>query len=126
MVESIDRSLERHLVAQLLAISTRMAELTEEQRVLQRLLEKVRKGTAPSVDVTRKNSHQRILVETVVIESLTDVEMRSARSLYLDVRHRASDVNPSTFRSYLRRMHQRGILSPIGTRGNWCLNTKAR
>jgi hypothetical protein len=121
MPSSPDRSLERHLLEQIAAIAKRIAELTAEQAALQRLLERTRHQLVPNVDVTRKNSHQRILVEKSVVDSLSAGEIRTAKTLCLDARLTIPDLKSSTFRSYLRRMQQRGLIAPMGSRGSWML-----
>lgn len=115
-------NLERHLVSRLAEIAKRITELSQEQKVLQRMLERVRREMIPNVDVARKNSHQRILVETSIIQSLSrGHEMRSVKSLFMDAQLMVPDLNASTFRSYLRRLSQRGLIRQIGARGGWTL-----
>src|SRR5262245_46696547 len=119
----LDRSLEKHLLEQIAAVAKRIAELTAEQATLQRLLERARRQLVPNVDVTRKNSHQRILIEKSIGDALSSGEIRTAKTLYLDARLTIPDLKSSTFRSYLRRMQQRGLIEPIGSRGSWRLAT---
>jgi hypothetical protein len=114
--------LEKHLVSQLATIAKRITELTEEQRVLQRLLEKVRRTSAATVDVTRKNSHARILIEHTIMKSLgASAEVRTVKSLFLDAQLVVPELNASTFRSYLRRLERRGLIQQAGQRGGWAI-----
>jgi hypothetical protein len=87
--------------------------------VLQRMLERVRRQHIPNVEVTRKNSHQRVLVEASVRGSLEGGGVKSARSLFLDAQLMVPNLKGSTFRSYLRRLAQRGLIRQLGQKGNW-------
>jgi hypothetical protein len=114
--------LERHLVSQLASIAKRITELTEEQRVLQRLLERVRRTSTGNMDVTRKNSHARIIAERAILQSLgTGVEVKTVQSLFLDAQLLIPELNASTFRSYLRRLERRGLIQQAGSRGGWAI-----
>ena len=116
------QSLEKQIISQLADVAKRIAELTEEQRTLQRILEGVRRRTIPNLDVTRKNSHQRIIVEDAIMRSFASTPgRRTVASLHLDVRLTLPEIKPSTFRTYLHRMARRGLLRPDGERGGWSL-----
>ena len=118
--------LEKHLVSQLASIAKQITELTEEQRVLQRLLERVRRTSAAAVDVTRKNSHARILVEHAIMQSLAaGAEVKTVKSLFLDAQLLVPGLNANTFRSYLRRLEHRGLIQQAGQRGGWAIKQAA-
>ncbi|MFX4813508.1 hypothetical protein ABTB60_18915, partial [Acinetobacter baumannii] len=95
---------ERQLTSRLVEIAERITELSEEQRVLQRMLERVRREQIPNVEVTRKNSHQRVIAEASILRSLEAGEPKSVRALFLDAQLLVPQLKGATFRSYLHRL----------------------
>ncbi len=77
------------------------------------------------VDVTRKNSVSRILVENSVIESLKQTgRIRGTRSLYRDACLIVGTLKESTFRTILHRMKNRGLISSVAD-GKWQIASSA-
>ena len=115
--------LEKSLVLQISDIERRIRELQEERAVVERLLLKTRKERVASKEVTRRNSVQRILVESEILEALKGSNRPlSGKELFTRVRRVVFNLNYSTMRSHLRRMKERGVLKKLpGYGGNWTL-----
>ncbi|WP_341899076.1 hypothetical protein [Ferrovibrio terrae] len=113
--------LEIKLIQELTAVDLRIAELEAEKRSLQRLLSKVRQEALVNRDVTRKNSFDRIVIENVIIQRLTEAKRPlHADALLFEARTVTHTLKGNTFRSYLHRLKLRGLIKSSG-RGTWQL-----
>jgi hypothetical protein len=118
------RSLEQALIDRLGDLERQIAELSRDHEATKRLLTKVRRESLDRHEVTRKDSFGRIVVENKIIEILRS-HHRSMRGS--DILRRLSneyvDIKASTFRSYLRRMKEKGIVveAKIVKNGHDCI-----
>lgn len=126
MDQATERPIEGPLLAQLADIERRIADLEGERAALQRLITKVRQQKLIMQDVTRKNSFDRILVENKILEILGQTEKYvSARSLYKEARLVNFNLKDTTFRSYMHRLKERGLVeASANIRGYWKLIRK--
>lgn len=125
MVDEANKSrLEVRLLREIEEVSAKIQSLEDERKSLQRLLASARSKDRVARSVTRKNSLDRAVVEACIHEALS--EGRPLRSS--DLRKRAASVvfsmNDNTFRSYLHRMKEKGLITQYkGRRGVWTLLT---
>ena len=106
------RLLERAILDEIAAIDKKQADLHKERHQLERMLLRIRRENIGTVEVTRKNSLGRILVENMVIERLRLAEGKtvSAAELLSAARLKDPKLKSSTFRSYLHRMKAGGTI----------------
>ena len=113
--------LEQRLHEELDEIDRKIGELVKEKESIRRILFRVRQETKFNIDVTRKNSFNRISVEHAIIEVLKiSKKPVSTRKLAFNARSVVYNLNDSTFRSYLNRMKNRGLIVSKGS-GVWAL-----
>jgi hypothetical protein len=120
--DDLDELMEKRLFAQLVEIETSIAQLLAEKAALQRLITRVRGKRIKAMDVTRRNSIDRIIVEDRISEILRKFDYPVVGSfLFNDIRSIIPAMNKSTFRSHLNRMKNKGMINPSGRRGYWTL-----
>ena len=121
-----NEAIEGPLLAELAAIERRIADLEAERSALQRLITKVRQQKIAAQDVTRKNSFDRIMVESKILELLGQTEKYlSTRELYREAKRVNYSLRDGTFRSYVHRLKERGLIeSSKNTKGYWKLARK--
>ena len=113
---------EKRLEAELEAIEARIKELTIEKSAIARQLSKARAEKEGLQHSTRKNSLNRVLAENSVIKALrTYNEPLSTRELYRLARLTNFDLKENTFRTYLNRMKNKGLIKPDRRFGYWAL-----
>lgn len=122
--EASDSRLEVRLLRELEEVSAKIQSLEDERKSLKRLLASARSKDTVARSITRKNSLDRAVVESCIHEALS--EKRPLRSS--DLRKRVASVvfamNDNTFRSYLYRMKEKGLITQHkGRRGVWTLPT---
>lgn len=112
---------EARLLAELADIDRRIADLTSDRRAIERLLLKARRSAMAGKDVSRKNSLGRILVERTVLATLGETEQpRRGVELFRIARGVDYELKDVTFRSYLHRMKQKGLIeNPRRLPGWW-------
>jgi hypothetical protein len=111
---------EGHLQRDIQEIEREIINLKESKRTLQRLLMDSRgRGTSGPV-VKRRNSVDRVMIETAIRRALYGRTSVKSRDIYEDVKKVSHDLKHSTFRSYLHRMKERGLILQHG-RGAWKL-----
>ena len=123
MTEDKKSDFEHQLLLEIGEIERHIKDLGSEKRALQRLLMKAQRDQILKRQVTRKNSVDRVLIETKVLDVLR-VENSAVVASKLFRAAQAVDVNlkKNTFRSHLHRLKERGIImNPSGTRGLWKL-----
>ena len=100
--------LEQEILSQIKDIDRKLASLAEERRVLERLLIKARR---PEVrDVTRKNSIERVVIESRILELLQASKSPvSAVIILKELRRLQPGLKDTTFRSYLHRLKEKGL-----------------
>jgi hypothetical protein len=114
VTEHAPNSLEAQLLRELKSIERRLAELRSEKDTIERLIISVRRSdpVVSKLDVTRKNSMKRVLVESVVLESLKKSKNgRKTYELLAEMKMIDPELNSSTFRSTLHRMKERGVIA---------------
>jgi len=113
--------LEKRILQEIADRQGKIRELQDEIYTFERMLLKARQQNelVRRVDVTRRNSVARILVENSVLESLKQTgRVRGTRSLYRDAQLGISTLKESTFRTILHRMKNRGLISSVSN-GKW-------
>lgn len=117
-------TVEAQLVEQLAEIERKISDLEAERDALRRLITKVRHRDLATRDVTRKNSFDKILIESQIIEDLRRSRWPvAAATLLQNARSVKFGLKDSTFRSYLHRLKLAGAISPVPSRpGHWRLS----
>src|SRR5947209_8511156 len=115
-----DRSLlENHLLAQITSIEQEMSKLATERDTLRDILLKVRRENSTLHDVTKKNSFDRILIESRIMNLLKAASKPVPTSRLWWA---AQEINPrlrnTTFRSYLHRLKSKQLIESE-THGFW-------
>ena len=122
-----DRNLlETHLLAELTDVEQQIAKLEAQRDALRDLVLKARRENATLRDVTRKNSFDRILIESRVMNLLrAATKPVPARRLYWA----AAEINPrlrnTTFRSHLHRLKSKGLIESK-VHGEWSVTDAGR
>lgn len=94
--------------------------LYDSKLVLQRLLSETRgRGTAQPA-VKRRNSADRVMIETAIRRALYGKASVKSQDIYKEVMKVSHDLKHSTFRSHLHRMKDKGLILQHG-RGAWRL-----
>ena len=123
MAKALDTSdLEAPLLAELARIEKSIAALEVQRTALQGMITRYRQESIPLRDVSRKNSFKRIITEKKILETITmspphtraDAIFRAACTVHFGLKE-------STFRSYLHRLKERGLIEPSTVRGYWKL-----
>jgi DNA-binding transcriptional ArsR family regulator len=110
------------LLAQLAEVNADITKLTAEKEALERLIIRIRDGRARVLDVTRRNSLDRILVESKVYEIVSGHKTPVlGRYIFEEIVSILPSMKSSTFRSHLHRMKDKGIIKISDQRGFWTL-----
>ncbi len=118
--DELARLLEIRLLNDIRQIDSEINALAESKRVLQRLLMNARTRGPGRPPVKRRNSIDRVMIEAAIRHALTDKTSVKSRDLYAHALATSGDLKYSTFRSYLHRMKERGLIEQRG-RGAWSL-----
>jgi len=120
MAETSSHYYERRLIREIEEVDLRIKELTDERAALQRQLMKARWENDSLKDVSRKNSGNRVMIETRVIDALEKTRSKpySSSELYQEALKANFELKENTFRTYLHRMKEKGIIESVG-RGLW-------
>lgn len=118
---------EKRLTAELEAIELRISELQRERHILRRQVAKAAAEREGLQFTTRKNSMNRVLAENSVIATLRrrGVPVKT-KELYINARSTNYDLKETTFRSYLHRMKNAGIIKTVKHAGQWGLTDDER
>lgn len=92
--------------------------LSEAKQVIQRLLMEARSRDGFRTPVKRRNSTDRIMIETAIRRALYGKASVKSRDIYEEVKKVSHDLKHSTFRSHLHRMKEKGLILQHG-RGAW-------
>jgi hypothetical protein len=116
--------LEEALTQELSEVLLRIKELEAEAAALRRQIAKAAAKREGLEFATRKNSLNRVLAESSVIESLRAAD-RPLRTydLYKIARQSNSSLKENTFRTYLHRMKKRGLIRNANRVGEWRLSS---
>lgn len=101
-------------------IEREIIRLRDSKEVLQRLLMEARRRDGFRPPVKRRNSVDRVMIETAIRRALYGKASVKSRDIYEEVKKVSSDLKHSTFRSYLHRMKEKGLILQHG-RGAWKL-----
>ncbi|WP_375783324.1 hypothetical protein ACE10Z_26095 [Bradyrhizobium sp. Pha-3] len=113
--------LEKRIREEIASRQAKIRELQNEIHSFEQMLLKARRQNAlvKRVDVTRKNSLGRVLVESSVLEALAQTgRVRGTTSLYRDACLIVGTLREGTFRTTLHRMKNRGLIASVGN-GKW-------
>jgi hypothetical protein len=112
---------ENRLMREIEEIDSRIKELTEEKSALSRQLMKARWENDSIKDVSRKNSVNRVMIEQRVLDALKASSKACSTSiLYKEALKANFELKENTFRTYLHRMKEKGLIMNIG-RARWLL-----
>jgi hypothetical protein len=121
---------EKRLQRELEDIERRIKELNIEKEALSRQLSKARAEREGLQFSTRKNSMNRVLAENSVMKSLREKkDAVSTAALYRNARLTHYDLKENTFRTYLNRMKEKGLIKASRRfRAHWVLpdNTEGK
>jgi hypothetical protein len=122
-----DRTLlETHLLAQITSVEQEITKLEAERNTLRDILLKVRRENSKLRDVTRKNSFDRILIESRIMNLLRAASKPVPTSRLWWT---AQEINPrlrnTTFRSHLHRLKSKGLIESE-THGFWSATESAK
>ncbi|WP_413875706.1 hypothetical protein [Albidovulum sp.] len=110
---------EQRLMREIEEIDTRIRELRQEQDALKRQLMKARWESSALKEVSRKNSANRVMVERRVLDELKGAQKPLTTSaLYKGALQANFELRANTFRTYLHRMKERGLIESV-RRGYW-------
>ena len=124
MPETLPSPYEARLLQEIEAINARIKELGLEKAALQRQLLKARWENNSLRDVSRKNSASRIMVEQRVLAELAAASAPVALArLFAAAKHANYDLRENTFRTYLHRLKEKGLIDNPN-RGAWRLANK--
>jgi hypothetical protein len=117
-----DELMEKGLRARLAEVEIGIAKLSAEKTVLWQMITRVMEKRVKVIDVTRKNSIDRIIVEDRISEILGKYKTHvDGKFLFGEIRSIKPEINKATFRSHLNRMKNKGMIKPSGKRGFWIL-----
>src|SRR5215211_4793710 len=103
--------LQDQLLLRLVDVERQINDLTAQRDALRQILQDVRREELARRDVTRKNSFARISVENRILELLKAAPRSlSAEKLYRESRSIHPKLRNSTFRSYLHRLKNKGLI----------------
>ncbi len=115
MNEASPSAYELRLIRGIKDIRSKMMELAADQRALERQLMIARRENVYLNDVSRKNSANRVLVESRILEVLRAApKAMTNTSLYKEARDANYDLTDNTFRTYLHRLKKRGVIESAG------------
>lgn len=125
MSEASESYYERRLMKEIEELEARIKELTQEQIALKRQLTKARLKDVSLKGITRKNSANRVMIETRVLKALkSHAKAYPTALLYKEGLQVNFDLKENTFRTYLHRMKEKGLVRSVG-RGLWRLSELA-
>ena len=119
--------IEGMLLTRLAGIERQIADLERERYAIQRLITKVRHENLTGQGITRKNSFDRIIAETAILAVLRrEVGNKNrgfvrAGEVQNQIRHVVVNIKDVTFRTYLHRMKEKGLIEQSYPRGSWRL-----
>lgn len=109
-------ALEKELVAQIVDINKRIDELLRDRAAINRAILKVRQRNSALKDVSRKNSLNRVLVESQILEILgRSSGPVSSQVLFKEAQNVHPDLKSETFRSHLHRMKRKEAIKSKGS-----------
>ena len=121
MSEASDSYYERRLMREIEELEQRIKDLTQEQNALRRQLMKARWENDGLKDVSRKNSANRVMIENRVLDALQKKSKACSTAILYKAGLRANfELKENTFRTYLHRMKEKGMIVSVG-RGLWRL-----
>lgn len=123
MTDQPTNAYERRLMREIEALEQRVADIRAEQEALRRQLINARWESHALRDVNRKNSAVRVMVEERILGLLRESDKPVSNNRLLKAARLAKfDLKPNTFRTYIVRMREKGMIeSP--RRGYWRLSS---
>lgn len=121
MDDGLQTYYERRLMKAIEDIELRIKELTSEKNALLRQLREARWENNALKDVNRKNSGNRVMIEAKIIDALkASSRALTSSKMYAEARQVNFELKDNTFRTYLHRMKEKGLIVSAG-RGLWRL-----
>ena len=114
------RLYEARLHQDLRELEQEIVRLQQAKAVIQRLLSEARTRDGFKTPTKRRNSVDRVMIETAIRRALYGRSSVKTRDIYKEVQEVSSDLKHSTFRSHLHRMKEKGLIMQHG-RGAWKL-----
>ena len=123
MSDDLNKSqLEVRLLREIEEVNAKIQSLEDERKSLQRLLASARSKERVARSVKRKNSLDRAVVEACIHQALSEGRPLRSKELRKRVAAVVFSLNENTFRSYLHRMKEKGLITQHkGRRGIWTL-----
>lgn len=117
---------ESRLLKEIEEIESKIKALTSEKMALSKQLQKAKMEKDGLQFSTRKNSVNRILIENSVIYNLRAKRDKgqisvSSDDLYKQALFLVNDLKKNTFRTYLNRMKNKGLIKNSNHVGFWTL-----
>ncbi|MEN3930125.1 hypothetical protein WJT86_03500 [Microvirga sp. W0021] len=113
---------EKRLLEEIEKIGHQILELEQEKHALERQLIKARHESYALRDVKRKNSITRALVEDIIIKELSSSKKpMKSQELFHAAQYANLHMKNNTFRTYLHRMLEKGMIKRIKT-ATWVLS----
>jgi len=114
---------EKRLTAEIDELTRQIRELETERQALRRQLAKAQAQRSGLQYVTRKNSTNRVLAENSVLQMLRDEKKPvHTRRLYKNALMSNGSLKENTFRTYLHRMKNKGLIKVSWQVGVWELS----
>ena len=114
--------LEAQILREIEEITHKIQSLEDELKSLRRLLATARSKDKVARSVKRKNSLDRAVVEASIHEALSEGRPLKSSELQKRVASVVFSMNENTFRSYLHRMKEKGLIENYNERrGVWSL-----
>jgi hypothetical protein len=124
MSEASENYYERRLMREIEELERRIKDLTQEKLALKRQLMKARQKDISLKDVSRKNSANRVMIESRILEALSENSKACyTKFLYKEALRVNFELKENTFRTYLHRMKEKRLIRSVG-RGLWRLPEK--
>ncbi|MTH80327.1 hypothetical protein [Paracoccus aestuariivivens] len=110
---------EARIARELAAVEDEIRKLEAEAVTLRRQLGKAKAERLGLQHATRKNSMNRVLTENSVLEQLRSTSPIATKVLFRNAKMSHPDLKETTFRTYLHRMKQRGLIKTARSAGQW-------
>jgi predicted transcriptional regulator len=111
-------------LAEIAEIDRRIASLIELRDGLKRVFVNASRGDVAEIPCTQLDGSRRAMVECIILDMLESADGRclKTRELFEGARAVSAHLKYVTFRSYLHRLKQRGVISAADTAyGAWRL-----
>lgn len=116
----------RRINDEIMVLEEKIAALEQERDLLKKQLAKVKVEQISGGPSVRKNSISRVIAWDSILRTLQASQGPVSSSYLFEVLKSANrSLNHSTFRTYLNRMQQQGLIRKSSIRGSWQLVEKS-